>query len=76
MYLIEAALIDNSKFLVAAQKCRRATSTDYHCEDMSRGSNTFVGKLRYEPLSPIVFLFWLLRMMGEPLEDSVLFPCM
>ncbi|KAJ7564072.1 hypothetical protein O6H91_03G135400 [Diphasiastrum complanatum] len=41
---------ENGKFLLAARKFRRATSTDYiislDSEDMSRGSNTYVGKLR------------------------------
>ncbi|XP_024383240.1 tubby-like F-box protein 6 isoform X1 [Physcomitrium patens] len=41
---------ENGKFLLAAQKFRRATSTDYiislNQEDMSRGSSTYVGKLR------------------------------
>jgi hypothetical protein len=45
-----AALVENGKFLLAARKCRRATSTDYiisiNSEDMSRGSTTYVGKLR------------------------------
>ncbi|XP_024362543.1 tubby-like F-box protein 6 [Physcomitrium patens] len=44
------SLVENGKFLLAARKCRRATSTDYivslNHEDMSRGSNTYVGKLR------------------------------
>ncbi|XP_024364201.1 tubby-like F-box protein 6 isoform X2 [Physcomitrium patens] len=44
------SLIENGKFLLAARKFRRATSTDYiislNQEDMSRGSNTYVGKLR------------------------------
>jgi tubby-related protein 1 len=47
---IDAALVENGKFLLAARKCRRATSTDYiisiNSEDMSRGSTTYVGKLR------------------------------
>eukprot|EP01018_Ginkgo_biloba_P022267 Gb_38151 [translate_table: standard] len=45
-----SALVENGKFLLAARKFRRATSTDYiislDAEDMSRGSNTYVGKLR------------------------------
>lgn len=45
-----AALVENGKFLLAARKFRRATSTDYiislNQENMSRGSNTYVGKLR------------------------------
>eukprot|EP00271_Cylindrocystis_brebissonii_P008147 TRINITY_DN22163_c0_g2_i1.p1 TRINITY_DN22163_c0_g2~~TRINITY_DN22163_c0_g2_i1.p1 ORF type:complete len:556 (-),score=84.41 TRINITY_DN22163_c0_g2_i1:1554-3221(-) len=44
------APVENGKFLLAARKCRRATSTDYvislDMEDMSRGSNNYVGKLR------------------------------
>ena len=44
------ALVENGKFLLAARKFRRATSTDYiisiNSEDMSRGSTTYVGKLR------------------------------
>jgi len=43
-------LVENGKFLLAARKFRRATSTDYiisiNSEDMSRGSTTYVGKLR------------------------------
>lgn len=43
-------LVENSKFLLAARKVRRATSTDYiislNADDMSRGSNSYVGKLR------------------------------
>lgn len=43
-------LSDNGKFLLAARKFRRATSTEYiislDADDMSRGSNTYVGKLR------------------------------
>eukprot|EP00253_Pinus_taeda_P016342 PITA_16342 len=43
-------LSENGKFLLAARKFRRATSTEYiislNADDMSRGSNTYVGKLR------------------------------
>ncbi|XP_024524720.1 tubby-like F-box protein 6 isoform X2 [Selaginella moellendorffii] len=43
-------LTENGKFLLAARKSRRATSTDYIIsidpEDMSRGSSSCVGKLR------------------------------
>lgn len=39
------------KLLLAARKVRRATSTDFVislvADDFSRGSNTYVGKLRY-----------------------------
>ncbi|KAM7278474.1 hypothetical protein ACFE04_005608 [Oxalis oulophora] len=44
------ALADDGKFLLAARKSRRPTCTDYiislHAEEMSKGSNTYVGKLR------------------------------
>ncbi|KDO75055.1 hypothetical protein CISIN_1g0164722mg [Citrus sinensis] len=44
------ALADDGKFLLAARKCRRATCTDYiislHSDDMSKGSSTYLGKLR------------------------------
>ncbi|KAI4317650.1 hypothetical protein L6164_025504 [Bauhinia variegata] len=44
------ALADDGKFLLAARKCRRPTCTDYiislDADDMSKGSNTYVGKLR------------------------------
>lgn len=45
------ALVDNGKFVLAARKFRRATSSDYiislDADDMSRGGETYVGKLRY-----------------------------
>ncbi|XP_047311516.1 tubby-like F-box protein 6 isoform X2 [Impatiens glandulifera] len=41
---------DDGKFLLASRKFRHATCTDYmislHSEDMSRGSSTYVGKIR------------------------------
>ncbi|KAH7513277.1 tubby-like F-box protein 3 isoform X2 [Ziziphus jujuba] len=44
------ALTDDGKFLLAARKCRRPTCTDYiislHADDMSKGSSTYIGKLR------------------------------
>ncbi|KAG9457573.1 hypothetical protein H6P81_002081 [Aristolochia fimbriata] len=44
------ALTDNGKFLLAARKCRRPTCTDYiislDADDMSKGSSTYIGKLR------------------------------
>ncbi|MFQ6631366.1 hypothetical protein Gotur_008925 [Gossypium turneri] len=44
------ALTDDGKFLLAACKCRRPTCTDYiislRAEDISKGSSTYVGKLR------------------------------
>ncbi|XVF28417.1 hypothetical protein REPUB_Repub15cG0027700 [Reevesia pubescens] len=44
------AITDDGKFLLAARKCRRPTCTDYiislQAEDMSKGSSTYVGKLR------------------------------
>ena len=42
--------MDNGKFLLAARKVRRAANADYiislNSDDMSRCSNTYVGKLR------------------------------
>ncbi|KAJ6838170.1 tubby-like F-box protein 6 [Iris pallida] len=51
LYLgLTQALTDNGKFLLAARKCRRATCTDYlislDADDMSKGSGTYIGKLR------------------------------
>ncbi|PON88249.1 F-box domain containing protein [Trema orientale] len=47
---LSSALTDDGKFLLAARKCRRATCTDYimsmHADDMSKGSGTYIGKLR------------------------------
>ncbi|KAI9123318.1 hypothetical protein K1719_006207 [Acacia pycnantha] len=44
------ALSDDGKFLLAARRCRRVTCIDYiislDADDMSKGSNTYVGKLR------------------------------
>ncbi|KAE8009600.1 hypothetical protein FH972_006028 [Carpinus fangiana] len=41
---------DDGKFLLAARKCRRPTCTDYiislNSDDVSKGSSTYVGKLR------------------------------
>ncbi|RZB63883.1 Tubby-like F-box protein 6 isoform B [Glycine soja] len=43
-------LAEDGKFLLAARKCRRPTCTDYiislDADDMSKGSNSYVGKLR------------------------------
>ncbi|KAJ9543303.1 hypothetical protein OSB04_023010 [Centaurea solstitialis] len=44
--------VDEGKFLLAAKRCRHATCTDYiisaslNAEDLSKGSNTYIGKLR------------------------------
>lgn len=51
LYLgLTPTLSENGKFLLAARKFRRAASADYvislDAEDMSRGSNTYIGKLR------------------------------
>lgn len=51
LYLgINQASTDDGKFLLAARKCRRPTCTDYiislNSDDVSRGSSTYVGKLR------------------------------
>jgi tubby-related protein 1 len=46
-----AALADDGKFLLAARKWRRPTCTGYiislDADDMSKGSGTYIGKLRY-----------------------------
>lgn len=45
-----AASTDDGKFLLAARKCRRPTCTDYvislNADDVSKGSSTYIGKLR------------------------------
>ncbi|PIA61613.1 hypothetical protein AQUCO_00300852v1 [Aquilegia coerulea] len=51
LYLgLTQALTDNGKFLLVARKCRRTTCTDYiislDADDMSKGSITYIGKLR------------------------------
>jgi len=51
LYLsLTSALADDGKFLLAARKSRRPTCTDYiislDADDMSKGSSTYVGKLR------------------------------
>ncbi|XP_019197419.1 PREDICTED: tubby-like F-box protein 3 [Ipomoea nil] len=47
---ISQASNDDGKFLLAAQKCRRTTCTEYiislNPEDVSKGSGTYIGKLR------------------------------
>jgi hypothetical protein len=51
---LNTALTEDGKFLLAARKCRRPTCTDYiislDTDDMSKGSNTYAGKLRYDTL--------------------------
>ncbi|KAI5066825.1 hypothetical protein GOP47_0017353 [Adiantum capillus-veneris] len=51
LYLgLSSTLVESGKFLLAARRVRRAASSDYiislNRDDMSRGSNTYVGKLR------------------------------
>lgn len=51
LYLsLNQASNDDGKFLLAAKKCRRATCTDYiislNPDDLSKGSTTYIGKLR------------------------------
>lgn len=51
LYLgLNQASIDVGKFLLAARRCRRPTCTDYiislNSDDVSKGSSTYVGKLR------------------------------
>ncbi|PON96656.1 F-box domain containing protein [Trema orientale] len=47
---LNQASTDDGKFLLAARKCRRPTCTDYiislNSDDVSKGSSTYVGKLR------------------------------
>ncbi|CAJ1962259.1 unnamed protein product [Sphenostylis stenocarpa] len=47
---LTSTLAEDGKFLLAARKCRRPTCTDYiislDADDMSKGSNSYVGKLR------------------------------
>ncbi|XP_057423376.1 tubby-like F-box protein 3 [Lotus japonicus] len=47
---LNQASTDDGKFLLAARKCRHATHTDYiislNHDDVSRGSSTYIGKLR------------------------------
>ncbi|CAK9145517.1 unnamed protein product [Ilex paraguariensis] len=51
LYLsLSQALSEDGKFLLAASKCRHPTYTDYmislNADDMSKKSNTYIGKLR------------------------------
>ncbi|XP_027098050.1 tubby-like F-box protein 3 [Coffea eugenioides] len=51
LYLsLNQASNDDGKFLLAARRCRRPTCTDYiislNAEDVSKGSSTYIGKLR------------------------------
>ncbi|CAL5415805.1 unnamed protein product [Camellia sinensis] len=51
LYLnLTQALADDGKFLLAGRKFRRPTCTEYnislHPDDMSKGSSTYIGKLR------------------------------
>ncbi|KAF7153405.1 hypothetical protein RHSIM_Rhsim01G0280200 [Rhododendron simsii] len=51
LYLsLNQATSEDGKFLLAARKCRRPTYTDYiislNPEDVSKGSSTYIGKLR------------------------------
>ncbi|KAK4477937.1 hypothetical protein RD792_017202 [Penstemon davidsonii] len=51
LYLsLSQALAEDGKFILAARKCRRPTCTDYmislHADDMSKGNDTYIGKLR------------------------------
>ncbi|KAI4301343.1 hypothetical protein L6164_034631 [Bauhinia variegata] len=47
---LNQASTEDGKFLLAARKCRRPTHTDYiislNSDDVSRGSSTYIGKLR------------------------------
>lgn len=54
-FSVISASIDDGKFLLAARRCRRPTCTDYiislNSDDVSKGSSTYVGKLRYAELA-------------------------
>jgi len=45
-----ALLVENGKFLLSAKRTRRTTCTEYvismDAENISRSSNTYIGKLR------------------------------
>lgn len=47
---IAALLVDNGKFLLSAKRTRRTTCTEYvismDADNISRSSNTYIGKLR------------------------------
>ncbi|KAK8703955.1 hypothetical protein V6N13_047593 [Hibiscus sabdariffa] len=49
-YVLDTNIADHGKFLLAARKCCHATCNDYtislNAEDMSKGSSSYVGKLR------------------------------
>ncbi|PIN16043.1 Tub family protein [Handroanthus impetiginosus] len=80
---LSQALADDGKFLLAARKCRRPTCTDYmislHADGMSKGSDTYLGKLRsnflgtkfivYDALAPHsgakMAKSWSTRMVGS-----------
>lgn len=56
---LSTAINDEGKFLLAARRCRHATCTDYivslNAEDVSKGSSTYIGKLRLAMLSILPF---------------------
>lgn len=56
---LSTAINDEGKFLLAARRCRHATCTDYivslNAEDVSKGSSTYIGKLRLAMLSIFAF---------------------
>ncbi|KAG5580966.1 hypothetical protein H5410_051593 [Solanum commersonii] len=58
--LSPALLVENGKFLLSAKRTRRTTYTEYvismDAENISRSSNTYIGKLRYSRRA-IHFLF-------------------
>ncbi|KAK6117329.1 hypothetical protein DH2020_048920 [Rehmannia glutinosa] len=80
---LSQALADDGKFLLAARKCRRPTCTDYiislQADDMSKGNDTYIGKLRsnflgtkfvvYDALHPHsgakIAKSWSTRMVGS-----------
>lgn len=72
-----AALTDAGKFLLAAHKCRRPTCTDYiisfHADDMTKGSCSFVGKLRsvFCHFHDTISLYFYLSSQSESVKHSV-----
>ena len=68
-----SALAEDGKFLLAARKCRRPTCTDYiislDADDMSKGSNSYVGKLRCDAN----WVLWLLLLSCLLVQRLILF---
>lgn len=67
---LSQALADDGKFLLTARKCRRATCTDYiislHTNNMQKGRNAYVGKLRSNFLGTKFVVYDALSLHSEP----------